>query len=644
MVDGGNAALVAAPIDDLQHELRLHYRDSPTERASLCILRELGVSVTHVAAKDSPVVVNGASAAPVDIDAALQAEHCSAEAISYAVVHGRVLLELRDAGDCWLRCLLPPGVVVTLPAQVFRRFVLDATAPSSMKVSLSEITRSARALQPRFPKASDALEIIAYHKFRDLVCELCRQFFEAGWVTGTGGSISIRYGNRIYMTPSAVQKERIQPSDLYVLDVDGAILDAPTHKPGAVKPPKLSDCSPLFLHAYRLRKAGAVLHSHGYSCNLVTCMFDGQKEFRITHQEMIKGLAGCGYEDELVVPIIENTPHESDLSESLRQAIEEYPKASAVLVRRHGIYVWGDSWEAAKRHAECLHYLFDMAIEMRKLQLDFSIAPIKATVQSTRKRLRASETETQHPSLASSYKYVLLDIEGTTTPITFVKDVLFPFAERNVEQFLRDTWETDATQADVAALHAQASRDIADGIYDGAVPPTTGDVNVLRTAIVAFVKWNIQKDRKITALKQLQGHIWQQGYQSEELKALVYPDVPLFLQRMQAHGVRVGIYSSGSRQAQRLLFKHSDQGDLRPFLSVYFDTKVGHKREAASYHEIFQSLGLDNGSEVLFVTDVIEEAQAATSAGIDAVLSVRPGNAPLPAQHPFRTVRSFAEL
>ncbi|GAB9469822.1 hypothetical protein Gpo141_00007088 [Globisporangium polare] len=628
-------------VAQLEHALRLHYLDSAVERASLAILKAIGVKVARVGVTDE----ESASAVDITADAELRVEHSSASGpIVYKVARGRVFLDVRDEGDSWIRMLLSEGVEVTIASHVLRHFVADVTFNASLGVVEHPV--ETRALAPRFTKASDALQVVKYHEYRELICQLCRQFYEAGWVTGTGGSISIRYGNRIYMTPSGVQKERIQPDELYLLDIDGTILDAPQQKPGQ-KYPKLSDCSPLFLHSYRIRNAGAVIHSHGMTCNLITALCDGKSEFRITHQEMIKGLAGHGYHDDLVIPIIENTAKESDLADSLAVAIKNYPQASAVLVRRHGIYVWGDSWEAAKRHSECLHYLFEAAIDMHKLQIDYTVAPKRAIEDEAtqqRKRARADLSDSTK-TIGEQHKYVLLDIEGTTTPITFVHDVLFPFAKNNVESFLKDTWASATTQANVTALREQAQQDATDGVSSPSIL-TEGAVDheqVVRS-LVEYVHWNIKADRKIGALKQLQGHIWDLGYKSGELKAQVYEDVPGFLQRMEEKRIRVGIYSSGSRQAQKSLFQYSDKGDLRKYLSVYFDTKVGHKRETRSYEEMLQSLGVDSGKDVLFVTDIIEEAEAATQAGVDAVLSVRPGNTPLPASHPYRTIRSFAEL
>ena len=198
---------------------------------------------------------------------------------------------------------------------------------------------------------------------RNLIVELCSQFYAQGWVSGTGGGVSIRAGGRIYVAPSGVQKERLAAEDLYVLDESGATIEEPTGI--GLRP---SACTPLFLNAYRLRDAGAVIHSHALSALLVTLL--DRQTFECTELEMIKGISGHGYHDRLVVPIIENTAHECDLSSSMASAMQAYPDAHAVLVRRHGVYIWGKDWMQAKTHAECYHYLFEAAIRMRELGLD----------------------------------------------------------------------------------------------------------------------------------------------------------------------------------------------------------------------------------------------------------------------------------
>jgi len=206
---------------------------------------------------------------------------------------------------------------------------------------------------------------------RHIIVELCRQLYGMGWVSGTGGGISIREGDRIYMAPSGVQKERLAPEDLFVLDAEGEVLEAP-----ADDGLKVSACAPLFFNAFRLRGAGAVLHSHSIHAMLVTLLFD--RELRVTHLEMMKGITGTGFHDELVVPIIENTAHEGDLAESMAEAIEAHPDSHAVLVRRHGVYVWGDDWVRAKTHAECYDYLFEAAVRMRQLGIDPGVEPGEA--------------------------------------------------------------------------------------------------------------------------------------------------------------------------------------------------------------------------------------------------------------------------
>lgn len=201
---------------------------------------------------------------------------------------------------------------------------------------------------------------------RNLIPELCRLFYNLGWVTGTGGGISIKHEGKIYIAPSGVQKERILPEDLFVQDTEGQDLELPPPE----KKLKKSQCTPLFMCAYTARQAGAVIHTHSKAAVMATLLYPG-KEFRVTHLEMIKGIRNqklgrnYNYDEELVVPIIENTPWEADLKDRMAQVIEEYPETTAVLVRRHGVYVWGDTWQQAKTMTECYDYLFDLAVQMK---------------------------------------------------------------------------------------------------------------------------------------------------------------------------------------------------------------------------------------------------------------------------------------
>jgi len=259
--------------------------------------------------------------------------------------------------------------------------------------------------------------------------------------------------------------------------------------------------------------------------------------------------------------------------------------------------------------------------------------------------MQGNEAVHKRQKLGASQVF-LFDIEGTTTPITFVKDTLFPYARTKVKDYLSETWETPVTKNDVKALYTQIELDTENGVQ---IPirmeELTSEEDPVRLIekISNYVQWNIDEDRKVTALKQLQGHMWRDGYEAGVLKSQVYEDVPIFFDEVIKSGGRVAIYSSGSREAQHLLFKYSDRGDLRKFISCYFDTCVGGKRESKSYTEICLFLGVDKPSDVVFVTDILEEAEAARDAGITAVIVVRPGNMPLNAEYP-RMIHNFTEL
>ena len=197
---------------------------------------------------------------------------------------------------------------------------------------------------------------------RQLICDLCRQFYKMGWVTGTGGGLSIRQGDQIYMAPSGVQKERLTPSDLFVLNDKGKVIEAPKQDL------KISECHPLFMNAYQLRSAGAVLHSHSLHAMAVTLIYD--HVFQIANLEMMKGIQGVSVFETHEVPIIQNTAREADLAHAMATAIKNFPKSQAVLVRGHGVYVWGRDWIQAKTQAEAYDYLFAAALQIKQLGLN----------------------------------------------------------------------------------------------------------------------------------------------------------------------------------------------------------------------------------------------------------------------------------
>ncbi len=198
----------------------------------------------------------------------------------------------------------------------------------------------------------------------ELICELCRQFYDLGWVSGTGGGISIRGAEGIFIAPSGVQKERMRPEDIYLLDAKDLEEARVVHGPADASL-KISECRPLFYNAYRLRGAGAVLHSHSIWSVLASRMFSN--EFVCQGLEMQKGLRGVGCFDTLRVPIIANTAREAELTVSMAAAIEGYPQVDAVLVAGHGVYVWGETWAQAKTQAECYDFLFRAVVEAHRL-------------------------------------------------------------------------------------------------------------------------------------------------------------------------------------------------------------------------------------------------------------------------------------
>lgn len=221
----------------------------------------------------------------------------------------------------------------------------------------------------------------------NLIPSLCAKFWTLGWVTGTGGGCSIRDDDLVYIAPSGVQKELMKNTDIYVMSLSAQDLEAVRQKqkprtylrsPPSYKP---SQCTPLFLAAFTRRGAGCCIHTHSQWAVLVTLLLEAQgpgkdKVFEINNLEQIKGfgrgmtkVGNLGYHDTLRIPVIENTPHEEDLTEYLEEAMEKYPDAYAVLVRRHGVYVWGDNVHKAKTQCESLDYLFQLAVEMKRLGL-----------------------------------------------------------------------------------------------------------------------------------------------------------------------------------------------------------------------------------------------------------------------------------
>ncbi len=233
---------------------------------------------------------------------------------------------------------------------------------------------------------------------------------------------------------------------------------------------------------------------------------------------------------------------------------------------------------------------------------------------------------------------ILLDVEGTTSSIRYVYDVLFPDARANLERFVRASWETPAMDA----VRERLARDLG---HDGFAAWAAGltDRDEAAALVCRAARALMDDDVKATGLKQLQGLIWREGYQAGRLTSHVYDDVPAALRRWKEAGLDVRIYSSGSVLAQQQFFAHTAHGDLRRYLDGHFDTTTGPKRVAASYRAIARAMGLPAGA-VLFVSDVVDELDAAREAGMATALSVRPGNAPQPGPHPHPEIASLQEI
>ena len=291
--------------------------------------------------------------------------------------------------------------------------------------------------------------------------------------------------------------------------------------------------------------------------------------------------------------------------------------------------------------------------------------------------------------------HLLLDIEGTTCPVSFVAETLFPYASEHLAEYLQLHRE-DAVVRDLVAeviRHWQADEDpeavalLSRAISEGSLPMGLSDANALSeasgapgsplgeaqeaqqdhnldgpnevlpssveptddiagdtamAAVVPYLRWLIRKDRKLTPLKELQGAIWEEGYARGLLRGPLFDDVPPALRRWNEQGLVLAVYSSGSVRAQQLLYGHSEAGDLRGLFRHWFDTRTGLKQEAASYRRISEAMGVRT-ERVLFISDVLAELDAAAQAGMQVVCSIRPGNPQMdPGSH--ASISSVSEL
>ena len=211
-------------------------------------------------------------------------------------------------------------------------------------------------------------------------------------------------------------------------------------------------------------------------------------------------------------------------------------------------------------------------------------------------------------------KAIVTDIEGTTSSLSFVKDILFPYARAQLAEYVHAHIQDEAIQL----IQADSSKEVGQDLS-------------IEQLIIQLIQW-IDEDKKVTPLKSLQGLIWEAGYQKGDFKGHVYQDAVDNLQLWKSKGLSLYIYSSGSVYAQKLLFGHTEYGDLNPLFSGYFDTHIGGKRESSSYAKITEEIGLP-AEQLLFLSDIKEELDAAKAVGMQTIWLTREGITDLDAEH-----------
>jgi len=235
---------------------------------------------------------------------------------------------------------------------------------------------------------------------------------------------------------------------------------------------------------------------------------------------------------------------------------------------------------------------------------------------------------------------ILLDIEGTVSDVRFVYDVMFPYARNQMKEFLRIHWGDNEVQSAISTVAEDAKIESIDHwLGNGWNAGNEKACEVLN----AHLQQLMATDSKATGLKQLQGLVWRSGFESGVIRAELFDDVLPSLLKWKQSGLDIRIFSSGSVLAQRLFFKHTVSGDLSSLFSAHYDTTIGSKKEAGSYKQIAMDSQFEP-SDIIFVTDVYSEIEAAQQAGLQVVASIRPNNSPLPAEFTGLAVTSFAQL
>jgi len=222
-------------------------------------------------------------------------------------------------------------------------------------------------------------------------------------------------------------------------------------------------------------------------------------------------------------------------------------------------------------------------------------------------------------------KVILLDIEGTIAPISYVKKVLFPYSKEKLESYLKENIDKPEIKEIIEEVKKIVGKDL-----------------TLEEVINILKRW-IDEDQKITPLKDLQGYIWKEGFENGELKAPIYEDAMNKIKEWKDKGYKIYIYSSGSVNAQKLFFSHTNYGNILNYFDGHFDTKIGNKKEKTSYLKIAETLGV-SPKDIIFLSDDEKEIESAIKTGINAIKVSREGDKPFISNYPYKQIRSFDEL
>jgi enolase-phosphatase E1 len=324
---------------------------------------------------------------------------------------------------------------------------------------------------------------------------------------------------------------------------------------------------------------------------------------------MLKGLEGvASHHNRVRVPVLANDQNLERLSQAASPLLTDAPHG--LLIGGHGLYAWGADLTQARRHLEILEWLLEQRWRRLLLEGLGQLAPRPRAVAA-----------------------ILLDIEGTTCPVSFVSQVLFPYARERLDGFLRAAAGSEALAPLIEAIDAARAPDAEAAEEDG---------ERAHRERVAFLQDLIDRDRKLPALKELQGLIWEEGYGDGALEGPLFDDVAPALREWRRRGLELAVYSSGSVRAQQLLYRHSSAGDLEELFGYWFDTGVGPKGDPGSYWAIAAAMGVEPAA-ILFVSDAVAELEAAAAAGMETRFSRREGN---PHQDPgrFESITSLLQI